>query len=351
MKKIRKIQGLRGLAISLVVISHIFPAYNYAGAFGVSVFIGLSGYLTVFNAGVINKARYDWKWYIRKLLRIYPLYLTVTLISSTYFNSSIVYGVDERINRIALLMNIFMIQTYSRSSVYWGAFSQVGWYIPLFVLTMILTPLIMRFLEKIDSYIAFVFLIIILYMEFFLCIFENILDAETMKWFIYLFPPFRVLEFIAGGCIAIINRDKLVSRKKAIIADISIIVDLVLVLCLIKVSKNIGGLLFLNAVWILPVWGLLASLEKSSSKIVVFLFENPFISFIGDISFEMFLCHLCVYHYCYIWFSPILSSHFIFYLVIFVTIVVVSALIHLLNKKINSIVYNFLIKNKGIEIG
>ena len=59
MKKIRKIQGLRGLAISLVVISHIFPAYNYAGAFGVSVFIGLSGYLTVFNAGVINKARYD----------------------------------------------------------------------------------------------------------------------------------------------------------------------------------------------------------------------------------------------------------------------------------------------------
>ena len=227
MKRIKKYQGLRGIAIISVVISHIFYTYNYAGAFGVSVFLALSGYLTVYNSMSEKETRYDWKWYIRKVVKFYPLYLAVTLITSTYFNSRMVYGVDGKTNRIAFLMNIFMIQTYSSNPVYWGAFSQVGWYIPVVILSIVITPIFMRFIKRIDSFFAFILLMIILYLEFFVCIFEIKYGAASMKWIIYLFPPSRMLDFGAGGCIAIIIRDQLNSKKRMFFANISLIMELV----------------------------------------------------------------------------------------------------------------------------
>ena len=82
------LDGLRGISILLVVISHTFgdkkPFYN--GGFGVSIFFVISGFLITllllqekYTTGSVSLKNF----YIRRFLRIFPvayLYLVVLLV-------------------------------------------------------------------------------------------------------------------------------------------------------------------------------------------------------------------------------------------------------------------------------
>ena len=82
------LQGLRGYAICMIFISHCNLMLNvdgrnvtdYLGALGVSVFIMLSGYLSVLNYRVNENS--DIKSYFkRKFLKFYPLHIITLLVA------------------------------------------------------------------------------------------------------------------------------------------------------------------------------------------------------------------------------------------------------------------------------
>lgn len=71
------LDGLRGLAILLVVFLHNFKFMNYFffGWLGVDLFFVLSGFLiTQILIGSLNKPHYLRNFYMRRVLRIFPLY-------------------------------------------------------------------------------------------------------------------------------------------------------------------------------------------------------------------------------------------------------------------------------------
>jgi peptidoglycan/LPS O-acetylase OafA/YrhL len=77
------LDGLRGLAILLVVLYHNFSFINYSifGWIGVDLFFVLSGYLiTSILLKAINSPNYLKNFYVRRLLRIFPLYYTFLII-------------------------------------------------------------------------------------------------------------------------------------------------------------------------------------------------------------------------------------------------------------------------------
>ena len=81
------LQGLRGYAICLIYISHCNLMLNgsgrnvtdYLGALGVSIFIMLSGYLSVFHCRV-NKNSDIKSYFKRKFLKFYPLHIIALLV-------------------------------------------------------------------------------------------------------------------------------------------------------------------------------------------------------------------------------------------------------------------------------
>ena len=91
------LDGIRGIAVLLVIVSHLFsflviPAFGWIG---VDVFFVLSGFLItrilLFSKG--NK-HYFKNFYIRRALRIFPLYFLV-LFLSLYANFGLAFQRDR----------------------------------------------------------------------------------------------------------------------------------------------------------------------------------------------------------------------------------------------------------------
>jgi peptidoglycan/LPS O-acetylase OafA/YrhL len=80
----RSLDGLRGLAVVLVVLSHAgLPGFHNGGITGVTLFFGLSGFLITsllleerFRRGAISLGRF----YMRRLLRLMPALLAMVLV-------------------------------------------------------------------------------------------------------------------------------------------------------------------------------------------------------------------------------------------------------------------------------
>jgi peptidoglycan/LPS O-acetylase OafA/YrhL len=91
LKRIKSLDGVRGLAVSMVIISHLMFLSNYNenflwkflknGWMGVDLFFVLSGYLiTSILIASKSKKNYFRNFLIRRTLRIFPLYYTVLII-------------------------------------------------------------------------------------------------------------------------------------------------------------------------------------------------------------------------------------------------------------------------------
>ncbi|MFD1341506.1 acyltransferase family protein [Litorisediminicola beolgyonensis] len=85
MKFIPELEGLRGLAVALVVILHTTPWLPNAGLVGVELFFALSGYLT---ARIALEQELSWTDFMaRRLRRIWPLLLVVCLVCFAAFST------------------------------------------------------------------------------------------------------------------------------------------------------------------------------------------------------------------------------------------------------------------------
>lgn len=97
-KKINKyiagLDGLRAIAVSLILLYHLFPHFFKGGFIGVSLFFVLSGYLvtwTSLRASEIKK--YTIKdFYLKRIKRIYPLLFMVI-----FFSAGIYWLIDPMI--------------------------------------------------------------------------------------------------------------------------------------------------------------------------------------------------------------------------------------------------------------
>ncbi|KAI6175061.1 Acyltransferase [Aphelenchoides bicaudatus] len=83
--KIQKIQGLRGIAIFVVLFYHIRSDWFPYGHLGVDVFFAISGYLI---CHILSKENYlnpqqILNFYFRRIKRILPIYLIVILVFIT----------------------------------------------------------------------------------------------------------------------------------------------------------------------------------------------------------------------------------------------------------------------------
>lgn len=86
-KRTPELDGLRGLAATLVVFEHLWPEQFFFGWTAVDVFFVLSGYLIT---GIIlangNKPGFIKTFYFRRSLRIWPIYY-LTLIAALFFTT------------------------------------------------------------------------------------------------------------------------------------------------------------------------------------------------------------------------------------------------------------------------
>lgn len=292
-KYYKSFQGLRGYAILLIFFSHCtFCVNRYGmnistkwGAFGVELFIMLSGYLLMSN---YHDKNLDITRYIKKKIKkFYPLHI-LTLLVAVPFSLKLLLSIDIK-TWLSLFCNITLTQAWiPKSSVYFG-FNSVAWYLSLNVFLITISPFVLRFWKDKSKKEVLVILFSILIIEACICMFAY--NSEYAHWLLYICPLVRSLDFLAGGGIYIMSQD---NKNNAKFLGLGLGIAMpVLAISMFVPRENWW---FSSTLWFIPASIIILGIGcDDHAKNNVCIFQNHVIQHIGSISFEFFLIHqLCI---------------------------------------------------------
>jgi peptidoglycan/LPS O-acetylase OafA/YrhL len=198
---IATLSAFRFFVIVLIYFHHL----SYPGGLGpaaVTFFFVLSGFIMAYNYSrkfVFLDAKQLEFFYIKRLCRLYPLYILTFIISIP-----VVYLTHFKTNLFSAISTIFLLQSYFPNGIQVFAFNSLAWFISDLVLFYFLTPFILFYFHKLHIVEHLKTLLMLLVMIFFCEIslaylFNNSMEGYTFGWwFFYISPYFRIFDYIIG---------------------------------------------------------------------------------------------------------------------------------------------------------
>lgn len=324
--RINSLQVVRAFAFLGIFASHSnITIFSPGGAWGVSVFLILSGFLMIYSYydtdridsdGVI----YSIKFGINKIKKLYPLHIVTMLLAMPYLiidcleHSGMNSVLDSVIKTVT---NTFLIQSWFPSIDIYFSLNAVSWYLSVSLFLYIMFPFILSRIREYKGIKTAIIVIIITYviqlvMSFcsYLIQINIIHNDRFIHWFAYIFPLSRLEDFVIGcnlGYVFIkVKKDNGISDRRYTWMEFGIIAVIAI--------QMIAYVLFVSipaktepSVSAENWWGV-ASMWTLSSCALVFLFAfnkgnisriltNKALLFIGNLSANAFLIHQIVYRY------------------------------------------------------
>lgn len=193
--KSRSVQGLRAIAFLLIFLSHTFGRLGWWGAFGVSIFIVLSGYLETKHH--LNDNIEIMSFVKKKIRKIYPLHIRM-LIFAVPLSLGILsrrYGVIKLLAQV--FFNITIMQSWIPMSAIYYSLNAVSWYLTLVVFFALITPMLMKWLRKSKISVVGITVIALICLDFFIGYLS--MSLPSSHWIAYVCPVTRAFDFIIGG--------------------------------------------------------------------------------------------------------------------------------------------------------
>ncbi|NAS31502.1 acyltransferase family protein [Flavobacteriaceae bacterium R38] len=291
------IDGLRALAVLLVIFFHAGFPFAKGGYIGVDVFFVISGFLITLTLDKeMNKKTFSFKqFYLRRIRRIIPVLVFILLIV-TIPASIILFSADLEVYSRTLIHTIlstnnFYLWTNSRDY-----FAESVEFLPL-VHTWSLSveeqfyflwpPLLLLIHNKLSLKRRLIFILAFLIFGIVLSVYLTNND-QNMAYFLL---PARMFELMMGAGLAMFweKLPKLSKLKNDIISILALVIILVPAVVL-NASSLFPGM---NAFW--PCLGamLLIFTGKNASDegLVNKIFKNRVLVFIGLLSYSMYLWH------------------------------------------------------------
>ncbi|MGK0235007.1 MAG: peptidoglycan/LPS O-acetylase OafA/YrhL [Psychroserpens sp.] len=287
------IQILRGVAVLLVVIYHLFPSALPNGYLGVDVFFVISGFLMASLYGgehTIENAKHFLK---RRFNRIFPAYLA--LIFFTALLASVIFSpqeYDELINQgISALLIIPNLWFWAGEDYFNNvAFTPLIhlWSLGVELQFYLIVP-IFAWLANKNKYILLFFLIVSLVSCF------VIVDISAKTAFFWL--PFRIWEFLIGyiAALAFANSGNVKNNKP--IFGLIVFLMLLIVACYpVKFNHHPGFAALITCLLtaMILTWGL------ANIKLIRIPFK--IVEKVGTYSYSLYLVHFPII--AIIWYKP-----------------------------------------------
>ncbi|MEZ9324216.1 acyltransferase family protein [Vibrio cyclitrophicus] len=290
--RIEQLTGLRFFAALLVFVSHIkwsdsldiYQKIFKEGYVGVSFFFILSGFVLSLSykekiaTGLISLKRY----FFLRFARLTPLHFA-TCLPFVIFS---LYKGD--LNVVKLLLNISYLQSFiPHSEVYfsfnapsWSLSNEMFFYICFF-------PLAMVTLRNLLVKTTFLFFVVVLSaLVVTMTLKEDVLlgGASFAHWLFYIFPGFRVLEFLVGMILYEVWKRGV--RLKVIFIPISYLVLLVSMYFASEVPEA-----YRMSLYYLPASVLLLFSHLTDDGIVNRFYSTKLMVLLGNASFAFYLIH------------------------------------------------------------
>lgn len=293
------LDGLRGLAILLVVVYHNFGFINvfFFGWLGVDLFFVLSGFLiTDILLKTVGKKGYLKNFYIRRVLRIFPLYylcliLFLIVLPQTTIQLDVQYYVDHQVWLWTYLQNwIYTFQSPGQTNALnhlWSLAVEEQFYL--------LWPLAVLIIRKPGYLLLFISLVLVAVLGLRLLVWIN--QISDLAYFnLYTFT--RIDGLCIGCMIALLQRVKsnFLERNKAIIVLCFAGLNFGFFFVNRRYQFSFPYLAFAGYTTFAMMFGLLVNEAVTrQSKLINLLFNNPLLKFFGKISYGFYVFHWPVY--------------------------------------------------------
>jgi len=312
-KKIDSLQALRALACLVVFADH--SGLNCAVAAAVGVFFMLSGFTLSLSSwekteicgfGAGDSLRYA----VKKISKLYILHLICSLpvlvldlvtLLGAYSAAALTAFVKK------IIATVFLIQSWFPNSDIALAFNGVAWYLSTSLFLYFAFPFVLRFIKKAERSFSLLAAAALLFLVQFAAGFlveplESWLlghglipaDGKFAYWFTYIFPVFRLPDFMIGCCIgAVFLRDEnKASYKKSLCLELISILLLVLSSLIYRTSHSfLTSDAFVYTQLFVPLAAAAVYTFALGQGPVVKLLTNRFTLFMGNISSDFFLLH------------------------------------------------------------
>lgn len=299
--KIYEFQGLRAVALAGIIFYHYGNTrLDIYAVWGVSLFFMLSGYLNGLSWSGGKQPQKDIKssisYMVRHMKKLYLLHIIMTLASIPV--SGIIPMIQTNGTRelIFWVIVFFMNVTLTKSlypKYYWG-FNGVSWFLSTYAVLCLLTPVLLhaaaRILKNKKLRTAVKVMAVILAVHFLYCFLIGRSGLTTEYW-VYIFPPARVGEYVIG-IIAGMYSGRLPAGGKYNIAGWTAAIWIAVMIFFVPMPEW----LFRSIVWIIPNVLLLWAVHRSQGLLSKMLSSWPLV-ILGDYSANMYLIHQVVYGY------------------------------------------------------
>lgn len=304
-KKLISLQGLRGLAFLAILTSHTY--LTELGPLGVSVFLILSGFLMTFNyydKGFILDIKSSFIFSKNKIGKLYKLYI-LTLFCALPAVISHLSRVSEALNMIIkLIFNIFLIQAWIPKLSFNFFGNSVAWYLSMITFIYFIFSFILSRIKKyksikqalLCSIIAFFASFAFGFMVNYLTINITMLD-DFSKWFTYIFPLYRSIDFFIGCNLGYIFKKMSESKKVngcvvlwSILEVVSCIILFISYYCYCVCDNSFFEGIKYSCIFIFPTSLLIYSVANNFGIVSKVISLKIFVYF-GNISSSAFLIH------------------------------------------------------------
>ena len=299
MKDIPSLTSLRGFAAILVILFHYsdtlniieFPVFQSLGTLRttfisrgyiwVDLFFILSGFLLSYS--LPSKKINYFKYISRRISRIHPLHIVVTVFFVLMIKTNIINQVEypPRYLNQTIPFQFFLLQS-------WGFSNPHSWNYPAWSLSVefflyLVFPLLSHLLILKKNQFNFVFLI--LYQFLILYYFGYILEGniETPGQFHYLLRGF--IHFTNGIFIYCVHHS--LRNKKIVFSKSSFILNIALIIYILSSFKNIA--------YVLPLFSYLIFYLSRENNQITHLISTPIFLHIGKISYSLYLWHIVIF--------------------------------------------------------
>ncbi|MET9030265.1 acyltransferase [Nocardia sp. NPDC004168] len=306
--RLHTLTGMRFAAALLVFFTHISlegfftdPDAQHAASFllkregwtGVGFFFVLSGFVLTWSARPGDTKRAFWR---RRLVKIYPNHVLTWAIAF-----GLLIWAGKSVTAGVAIPNLLLVHTWVPVVQNFASMNTVAWSLCCEALFYLLFPWLLAAVERIRPERLWAATIGVLATIVLLPFFALLLPDQPRVpfatdvpvyqfWFLYLFPPVRVLDFLLGILLAKL----LLSGRRA---PLTLAPASLLVVAGLVVQLWAPYMWALVAVGVIPTALLILAAATADVRGTFSPWRWRFVVWLGDISFAFYMIHELVLHY------------------------------------------------------
>jgi peptidoglycan/LPS O-acetylase OafA/YrhL len=292
-RHIPQLDGIRAVAVLIVIISHGGLGKVVPGGFGVTIFFFLSGYLitSLLRVETSCSDHIDFKaFYLRRTLRIMPpLYLTLIILTAMYFAGT--FG--QIVNGSAIPWDYLFLSNYSH---FWG--EEGGLPVPLWSLAVeehfyLLFPAAFALCLKFGNSRTAIWFCVIG------CVIILLLRFATPLWFEHVSRNYywshTRLDSILFGCILALWNNPLLDKSPWKPRTAHVAAALIVLAVTFVVKDETFRFVIRYTLQGTALFVLFSYILSEQSSLANKVLTTPPMIWIGLVSYSLYLCHFAIF--------------------------------------------------------